>query len=295
MAVRIGFKTSPQNTDWPTLDATWARAGDLDVFESGWINDHLTNMDAERPGPSFEALTVLATLVHHVPGKEVGVGVLSNTFRHPAVLAKAATALDHATGGRFLLGLGAGWFEGEHAPFGIPLPPIGERIDRLTSAVEVLRALFSAEAATPGGVSRDDPYYPLDGATNLPPPVRPGGPALILGGQKRRGLELAARAADGWVLPGINEGDASYLAGKRDDLLRAMDRIGRDPSGFRFVGQVHVTGPGSNHRAVDAAKAFARAGATDVVIGIVPSGGPAALEWAAHEVADPIREASWSR
>src|SRR6185503_3724489 len=81
MTVRIGFKTSPQDVDWPTLDATWARAGELGVFDSGWLNDHLTNMDAAAPGPSFEALTLLAGLVHHVPGITVGHAVLSNTFR----------------------------------------------------------------------------------------------------------------------------------------------------------------------------------------------------------------------
>jgi len=131
VTVRIGFKTSPQDVDWPTLDATWARAGELDVFDSAWLNDHLTNMDPSVPGPSFEAITLLAALVHHVPGLTVGHAVLSNTFRHPVILAKAATVLDHATDGHFVLGLGAGWFEGEHRPFGLDLPPIGQRIDRL--------------------------------------------------------------------------------------------------------------------------------------------------------------------
>jgi alkanesulfonate monooxygenase SsuD/methylene tetrahydromethanopterin reductase-like flavin-dependent oxidoreductase (luciferase family) len=207
------------------------------------------------------------------------------------VLAKAATVLDRATGGRFLLGLGAGWFEGDHLPFGIPLPPIGERIDRLISAVDVLHALFSAEAAGPPGVTRPDRFYPLAGATNLPPPVRVGGPPIVLGGQKRRGIELAARAGDGWVLPGINEGDASYLREKREELFRAMDRIGRDPSGFLVIGQVQVTGRESARRAVEAAKAFARAGATDLVIAVPSGRGPEVLPWAAREVAEPIREA----
>ena len=88
MTIRIGFKTSPQDVDWSTLDATWARAGELSGadhggFDSGWMNDHLTNMDAQAPGPSLEALTLLATLVHHVPGMLVGHAVLSNTFRNP--------------------------------------------------------------------------------------------------------------------------------------------------------------------------------------------------------------------
>ena len=145
----------------------------------------------------------MAALVHRVPGKWVGHAVLSNTFRHPAVLAKAATVMDHATGGRFIVGLGAGWHEGEHLPFGIPMPPMPERFDRFESAVHVLRALWSDAAAAPPGVTRPDPFYPLAEATNEPPPLTPGGPPLWLGGQKRRGIALAAAVADGWALPAV--------------------------------------------------------------------------------------------
>src|SRR5918999_1211132 len=155
----VGFKTSPQGATWAQLDETWAAAGELDVFVAGWLNDHLTDM-TDAGGPSLEALTLLGTLVHRVPGKSVGHAVLSNTFRHPAVVAKAATVLDHVTGGRFVLGLGAGWHEFEHRSFGIPMPQIGERIDRLVSAVAVLGALFQAKAGSPPGVPRPDRLYP---------------------------------------------------------------------------------------------------------------------------------------
>src|SRR5262245_17598999 len=131
MGVRISFKTSPQRVDWATLDATWALAGQMGGWDGAWMNDHLTDMVADNPGASLEAMTAVATLVHHVPGLRVGHAVLSNTFRHPVITAMASTVLDHATRGNFVLGLGAGWFEGEHEPFGIDLPPIGERIDRL--------------------------------------------------------------------------------------------------------------------------------------------------------------------
>jgi alkanesulfonate monooxygenase SsuD/methylene tetrahydromethanopterin reductase-like flavin-dependent oxidoreductase (luciferase family) len=291
VAVRLGFKTSPQGAEWRVFDEMWAAGGELPVFESAWLNDHLTDMNAERPGPSLEAITLLATLVHHVPGKEVGHGVLSNTFRHPAVLAKAATVLDQATGGRFLLGLGAGWFEGEHGPFGIALPPIRERIDRLESAVGVLHALFGPDAASPPGVTRPDPFYPLDGATNIPPPVRKGGPPIILGGQKPRGIALAARAADGWILPGNVEGNVAYLTARRDELLRAMDEVGRSPEGFRFIGQVHLSPDESSFaRAIELGRAFGAAGATDVIIGVPPALGPDGVRRAAREVAEPLRE-----
>jgi alkanesulfonate monooxygenase SsuD/methylene tetrahydromethanopterin reductase-like flavin-dependent oxidoreductase (luciferase family) len=290
MTVRIGFKTSPQDVDWPTLDATWARAGELGVFDSGWLNDHLTNMDAADPGPSFEALTLLAALVHHVPKLLVGHAVLSNTFRHPVVLAKAATVLDHVTGGRFVIGLGAGWFEGEHEPFGLELPPIGRRIDRLVSAVAVLQALFAPAAAAPPGVTRPDPFYPLDGATNMPPPLTPGGPPLYLGGQKPRGIALAARSASGWLVPGPEAGNAQYFREKRAELLAAMEAIGRDPTGFDMVGQV-MTGRSASSRAtaLTASRALVEAGATHLVLGIPADLGPAALDDVARELVGPLR------
>jgi alkanesulfonate monooxygenase SsuD/methylene tetrahydromethanopterin reductase-like flavin-dependent oxidoreductase (luciferase family) len=290
--VAVGFKTSPQDVDWSTLDAMWAQAGELDVFESAWLNDHLTNMNPDPPGPSLEALTLLGTLVHRVPGKFVGHGVLSNTFRHPAVLAKAATVLDLATRGRFMLGIGAGWYEGEHGPFGIDMPPIGERIDRLISAVDTIRALFSNDAYEPTGVTRPDPFYPLAGATNLPPPIRRGGPLIILGGQKPRGIALAARAADGWILPGAVAGDVPYLRAKRDELLAAMERVDRDPTGFRFIGQVHITQDHDWTAALQTAREFVNAGSTDIVIGVRPADGPEGLVMAARRVAEPLREAA---
>jgi alkanesulfonate monooxygenase SsuD/methylene tetrahydromethanopterin reductase-like flavin-dependent oxidoreductase (luciferase family) len=293
MPLRISFKTSPQRVDWTTLDATWRLAGELGGWDGAWMNDHLTDMDPDAPGPSLEAFTLLATLVHHVPGIRVGHGVLSNTFRHPVLLAKAATVLDHATGGRFVLGLGAGWFEGEHEPFGIPLPPIGERIDRLVSAVEVLGALFSPEAAAAPGITRPDPFYPLAGAVNTPAPLTPGGPPIFLGGQKPRGIALAARRAAGWLLPGTEAGDAAYFAARRDDVLRALDAEGRDPAGFELVGQVHTgADAASRATALEQAIALAGAGATEIVIGVPAALGPSVLEAAHRDVLRPLRDAT---
>ena len=298
MTVRIGFKTSPQDVDWATLDATWARAGELagapgGGFDSGWMNDHLTNMDAAEPGPSLEALTLLATLVHHVPGVTVGHAVLSNTFRQPVLVAKAAVVLDHATEGRFVLGLGAGWFEGEHEPFGIELHEIGPRIDRLVAAVETLRALFSREAAGPPGVTRDDPHYPLRGAVCSPAPRTPAGPPLYLGGQGPRGIRLAARAAAGWLLPGTHAGNVPYFAGKRDELVAALEAEARDPADFDVVGQVSTGATASTRReAVAASRGLIAAGATHIILGMPAALGPGGLDEIARECLAPLRGAT---
>jgi alkanesulfonate monooxygenase SsuD/methylene tetrahydromethanopterin reductase-like flavin-dependent oxidoreductase (luciferase family) len=296
--VRIGFKTSPQNVDWATVDATWRRAGELSEepgggFDSGWLNDHLTDMSPTTPGPSLEAMTLLATLVHHVPEVTVGHAVLSNTFREPVLVAKAATVLDHATDGRFVLGIGAGWFEGEHEPFGIDLPPIGPRIDRLVAAVDTIRALFSPDAAGPPGVTRDDPFYPLRGAVNAPPPLTPGGPPIYLGGQKPRGIALAARAGSGWILPGTHAGNIPYFAEKRASLVEALEAQGRSTASFDIVGQV-MTGPtaATRREALTAAYGLVEAGATHIVFGMPAELGPAGLDEVARECLAPLRDAT---
>ena len=296
MTVRIGFKTSPQDVDWATVEATWARAGELarapaTRFDSGWLNDHLTNMDAAMPGSSLEALTLLGTLVHHVPGMTVGHAVLSNTFRHPVLLAKAAVVLDHATRGRFVLGLGAGWFEGEHEPFGIALAPIGSRIDRLVAAVETLQALFSDAAAAPPGVTRDDPFYPLAGAVNAPSPRTPGGPPLYLGGQGPRGIRLAAQTAAGWLQPGTHAGNVPYFAEKRAELLAALDVEGRDHASLDLVGQVGTGATAASRAAAVAASVgLIEAGATHVILGMPASLGPSGLDEVAHDCLVPLRD-----
>ena len=295
--IPIGFKSSPQGIDWSDLDAIWARVGEHDVFDSVWMNDHLTDISFEEQGRSLEAITAMATLVHHVPGRWVGHAVLSATFRHPAVLAKAATVLDQATGGRFILGLGAGWHVGEHVPFGIPMPPMPERFDRFESAVHVLKALFSAEARTPPGVTRPDRVYPLTNATNEPPPVRPGGPPLWLGGQRRRGIALAAAVADGWVQPAVAVGEdrpstLDDFSERRDALMRALDAVARDPSTIDIAAQIATGSSAADRReALDHALDAVKRGATYVILGMRPNLGPTGVDAVAREIATPLREA----
>jgi alkanesulfonate monooxygenase SsuD/methylene tetrahydromethanopterin reductase-like flavin-dependent oxidoreductase (luciferase family) len=292
----LGFRTAPSGShglDWATLDAVWELAGSMDVFSAGWMSDHLTDASRERGGGAFESLTTAAALARRVPGKWIGIAVLANTFRHPALVAKSATVLDNVTGGRFILGLGAGWHEGEHAAFGIDLPEIHERFARYESAVATLAALFSDAARSEPGVARPDPFYPLHDATLEPAPLRPGGPALWLGGQKRRGISLAARYAEGWIMPGNRAGDVEYFADRREALVRALESEGRDPAAFRFAGQLNVGGDAAAQRhARETALAFLAAGANHVTLGIPVRDGPDALAAMAREVAEPIREAA---
>jgi alkanesulfonate monooxygenase SsuD/methylene tetrahydromethanopterin reductase-like flavin-dependent oxidoreductase (luciferase family) len=291
----LGFRISATEStalDWRRLVDTWALAGSLQVFSAGWLSDHLSDASRDRNGPAFESLTTAAALAGHVPGKWVGIAVASNTFRHPAVLAKAATVVDNATGGRFVLGVGAGWHQGEHEAFGIPLPPLSERFDRYESALRVLAALFSEEAGRPPGVSLDDPFFPLDNATNEPPPIRPGGPPIWLGGQKRRGIALAARYAAGWPMPGNRPGDVAYFSQKRDEISHALESVGRDPAAFTFAAQVACGSTRESRRtALETCWAFIRAGANHVILGVPATDAPEGLTAVAHEVAEPLAAA----
>ena len=267
----------------------WHAAGEAGVFDAGWMSDHLSDASRDRGGVAFEPFTTLAALAHRLPGRWLGVAVASATFRHPALLAKAATVLDNVTGGRFILGLGAGWHQGEHDAFGIALPPLPERFDRLESELRVLEALFGTDASAGHGVTLDDPHFPLRGATNEPSPIRRGGPAMWLGGQKRRGIGLAVRFAKGWPMPGNRPGDVDYFAAKRDEIRRALEAAGRDPDDFSFAGQLDIgTNADSRREALETSRRFLAAGATHLILGVPAAAGPEGVTAMAREVGEPL-------
>ncbi len=292
MALRIGFRTSPQNVDWPTLEGAWVEAGQHDVFDSGWLNDHLTDPGRDRGGPALEAITTLAALAHLVPGKRVGHTVLAATFRHPSVLAKQAITLDHVTGGRFILGLGAGWHAGEHESFGIELPAIGERMSRLEAQVRVLKALFSDAARDDPGVTIDAPPYRLDGAVMEPAPMRPGGPPLWLGAQKPRGMRLTARLGDGWNYAANLSGSVDGFLERLEALRRICEEEARDIAEITVSVQLIVPDDREERRrARDAAEGYARAGAEEIMLTIPARSGAEGIRRLASEVAVPLRDA----
>ncbi len=267
----------------------WHAAGEASVFDAGWMSDHLSDAGRDRGGVAFESFTSLGGLAHRVPGRWLGVAVASATFRHPALLAKAATVLDNVTGGRFVLGLGAGWHEGEHDAFGIPLPPMGERFDRLEAGLRAVSALFGPEAAGSPGVTLDDPIFPLTNATNEPGPMRPGGPAIWLGGQRPRGIRLAATYAEGWPMPGNRPGDVGYFAEKREEVRRALAAAGRDPDDFTFAAQLDCGVSAADRlRAIDVARRFVAAGANHVILGVPAAAGPDGMAAMAREVGEPL-------
>lgn len=190
-------------------------------FDDLWSWDHLLPVAGRPAGPIFEPLMTLAgwaSVTHRVT---MGPMVAANTFRNPALLVKMVTAFDHLSGGRAILGLGAGWFEPEHRAYGLDLGSVGERLDRLDEAAALVRALLDGKAATASG-----PHYAVRELVNDPPPVQPRLPLLIGGAGERKTLATVARYADAWNVGG----DADELR-RKDGVLRTWcERVGRDES-----------------------------------------------------------------
>ena len=152
----------------------------------------------------------------------LGALVTGVTYRNPAHLAKIVTTLDVVSGGRAVLGLGAAWYDVEHEGLGFDFPPAGERLDRLEEALQICRAMFREE--TPSFEGR---YYRIHEARNVPRPVQPGGPPILVGGGgEKRTLQLVARYAD---MANI-VGDVATIAHKVDVLRGHCKAVGRDPS-----------------------------------------------------------------
>jgi alkanesulfonate monooxygenase SsuD/methylene tetrahydromethanopterin reductase-like flavin-dependent oxidoreductase (luciferase family) len=160
----------------------------------------------------------------------LGTLVLGNTYRHPAVLASWAATADHISGGRLLLGIGAGWQENEHQQYGIELPPPRERLDRFEEACLVLNGLLRQERT-----SLDGRHYQLADACSEPKPVQRPVP-LLIGGKGDRMLGIVARHADEWNMWGL----APTIAERSAVLDRRCEAIGRDPGTIKRSAQALV-------------------------------------------------------
>jgi len=190
-------------------------------YDSLCRSDHLTGLWGESKRPSLETWTSLTVLAMRTRRIRFGPLVSPITFYEPALLAKMAVALDTLSGGRMDLGLGGGWNEHEHAMFGIGLPPIKERLDRLEAAARYIRALGVGEPVT-----LEQPFYPLRKAENYPLPTH-GRLRLVIGGRgEKRTLRIAAEFADEWNVTRV---DPAGFRQKREVLAKHCVAVRRDP------------------------------------------------------------------
>jgi len=241
--VRFGALTQTHHTTWEDLRRTWRLLDELG-YDTAWTFDHFFPIFGDPSGPCLEGWITLTALMSETSRLRAGVLVTGNTYRHPAVLAKMAATLDHISGGRLILGLGAAWFEREHTAYGIPFYTTAERIHRLGEAARLIKLLW-----TEPQVTFDGRFYRLQDAYCEPKPVqRPHPPIMIGGGGEKLTLRVVAEHADQWNTFGSPEDFRRKIA-----ILREHARaVGRDPEQIEvsWAGALHVTDSASEKAVV---------------------------------------------
>ena len=219
--MRIGVDVSQHQLSWAELRRRVVFAEEAG-FDGAWVFDHFKPLYGDRRGPCMEGWTLLAALAAGTDRIRLGALVTGVTYRHPSLLAAEAVTVDHVSNGRLELGVGAAWFAEEHHELGFDFPRAGERIDRLEEAIQVMKALFTADRA-----DFDGRHYRLRDASYNPKPVqRPYPPIWVGGGGERRTLPVAARHADVWH----GFGSPAVLVRKSAIVDRAAEEAGRDPA-----------------------------------------------------------------
>jgi F420-dependent oxidoreductase-like protein len=209
--------------DWVGLAETCERHGLEALFRS----DHYLSVEGETDRGSLDAWATTAALAARTERLRLGTLVSPATFRHPSVLAKMAVTVDHVSGGRVEIGIGAGWWELEHRAYGFPFPPDRERMEILAEQAEIIHRQWSGERFSFRGK-----HHRIDDLEALPTPVQEPHPPLIFGGRAgRTSAMLAARWGDEYNT--ISAGPEECRR-RREVVAEAWEREGRDPETLRF-------------------------------------------------------------
>jgi F420-dependent oxidoreductase-like protein len=253
--LRFGLKLS-QNATIDTLTTIWGIADDSG-FDHCWNMDHFASLGGDDTLDIFEAWTLLAGMAARTTRTRVGCSVTGNTYRHPAVLAKAAVTVDHLSGGRLEFGIGAGWAENEHTMLGLPFGTARDRADWLEEALPIIRSLWTEPRTTFTGK-----HYLLTEAVAEPKPVQTPHPPIWIGGVgRRRTLRMAAEHAAVWNAPGGSPAEVAELSAVLDG--HCAD-IRRDPAEIRRSVQIRV--PADAAALVDEVAGFVGVGVTEIIL-----------------------------
>ena len=270
----------------PTLAAT-ALAADEAGFTTLTLMDHYFQMEQMAPAtdPMLEGYTALSFLAGRTQHLQLGLLVTGVTYRHPGLLAKVVTTLDVLSGGRALLGIGAAWYQREHAGLGVPFPEVSERFERLEETLQIVGQMWSSDD---GGY--DGKYYQLAETLCSPRPVQQPRPPIMIGGMgEKKTLRLVAQYADACNLFAVGPREI----GRKLDVLKAhCERLGRDPD---TIAKTVIGGPdplAETAQFLTAMQEYAALGVTKTWVG-VPRGYADPAGWVAQvgeEVLPRLRE-----
>jgi F420-dependent oxidoreductase-like protein len=264
--LRFGLKLS-QNATIDTLTTIWGIADDSG-FDHCWNMDHFASLGGDDTLDIFEAWTLLAGMAARTTRTRVGCSVTGNTYRHPAVLAKAAVTVDHLSGGRLEFGIGAGWAENEHTMLGLEFGTRNDRADRLEESVQIIRSLWTQSRTTFEGE-----HYRLQDAVAEPKPVQKPYPPIWIGGSgPKRTLRITAEYADVWNAAG---GSPEEVAASSAILDQHCADVGRDPSQIRRSVQFRV-GIDDLDQVAATTDGYVKVGVTDFLL-IVQGNDPVAI------------------
>ncbi len=217
--MRFSFWPAPTQS-FPVMQQL-ARHVEQSGWDGFWLADHFMPNADDTSQPWPEAWTTLAGIAATVDRLRLGTLVTGNTYRHPAVLAKMAATIDHISDGRLILGLGSGWQENEHEKYGLEFGTIGERLEKMEEACQIIKSLFQTTSTTFSGK-----YYELSDAPLEPKPVQTPLPLLIGGGGEKVTLRITAQYADEWNV----WGNVAELKHKMAVLDAHCEKLGRDPA-----------------------------------------------------------------
>lgn len=219
--MRFGIDISQHQLTWDEL-VDRARYAEDAGFDGAWVFDHFKPLYGDPYGPCLEGWTLLAALSQVTQRIRLGALVTGITYRHPSILASEAVTVDHVSGGRLELGVGAAWFQQEHDELGIPFPRAAERVKRLDEAIEVMDLLMTKDDA-----SFEGRFYELKHASYNPKPVQSPRPPLWIGaGGEKLMLPLVGRRADVWH----SFGETELLKRRSAIVDDSARKAGRDPS-----------------------------------------------------------------
>jgi len=295
----FGIKTSQAGISYQDIQRIWLEADGIPLFEHAWLWDHMVPLRGDVRGPALEAWTLLSALAAQTRRLRLGVVLTSNRLRPPTVLAKMAATTDIISGGRLILGIGAGGFrvadpasmelvQREFGAYGIDIVSPAEAIGALGEACTIIRRMWTETEP----FDFEGRFYHLKGAVCEPKPLQNPGPPILIGAAgEKLGLRVVAEHADTWLLPAATADEFRRKSQILDDHCHA---IGRDPDEIVRATQLLVAGDGAAG-ARRSILEFVSAGCTQFVLAPRPPYSSPPAAWLAREVIEPVLAEASSR